>query len=158
MIFKNRRYLPSITWAISLITIGSVIGLATKNEIGGWYSTLTRSSLTPSNYIFSIVWPALYSLIGICGHRIYTSEPFKYLKSIKVLYVVQLVLNWMWSPLFFSHQVGLSLFVLCCMDIIVGVLIWLTYSRIKLVSYLLAPYFLWIIFATYLNAYIWLNN
>ena len=79
--------------------------------------------------------------------------------AIKTLYVTQLILNWSWTPLFFGfHLTGLSLVVLGVMDILVGTLIWLAYWKMRAVSLLMIPYLSWILFATYLNFYIWQYN
>ena len=156
---KYKSYVNLIIWILSLILIGSAIGSLTKPEIGNWYSGLNRSSLTPPNYLFPIAWTILYAAIGACGSVIWNFESFSGLNKIKALYIIQLFLNWIWTPLFFTfHMTGLSLLVLIFMDIIVAMIIYLSYSKLKTVSFLMIPYLLWIIFATYLNLYIWLYN
>lgn len=154
-----KSYLSLIVWIAALILIGSSIGLLTKSEINTWYSTLNRSQLTPPNYLFPIAWTSLYTLIAICGWLIWRASSFPKLRLIKILYVSQLILNWSWTPLFFHyHLTGLSLVVLGTMDILVGAVIWLSYARIRTVSFLMIPYLLWILFASYLNFYIWQYN
>jgi benzodiazapine receptor len=154
---QNKQIL--IIWIVLLIAIGSVIGSLTKPEINIWYSTLNRSLLTPPNYIFPIAWTILYGIIGACGWLIWRFHRFMKLSFIKNLYITQLILNWTWTPLFFHyHLTALSLIVLCAMDIMVGAIIWLSYRKIKSVSVLMTPYLLWILFATYLNFYIWQYN
>ncbi len=152
---ENKTYLSLIIWIVALIAIGGVIGSLTKPEISTWYSTLNRSTLTPPNYVFPIAWTILYGVIGTCGSLIWRSQAFPKMSVIKTLYVTQLILNWSWTPLFFHYQLtGLSLVVLIAMDILVARIIWLSYRKIRLVSVLMMPYLLWILFATYLNFYI----
>ena len=159
MKIKNEKNLSLIIWITALIAIGSSIGALTKPEISTWYSTLNRSALTPPNYVFPIAWTLLYAIIGICGWRIWRTSSFPQLRTIKTLYIMQLILNWSWTPLFFRyHLTGYSLLVLGCMDILVAMVIYLCRSRIKSVSLLIIPYLLWIMFATYLNFYIWWYN
>ena len=156
---ENKTYLSLIIWIVALIAIGGVIGSLTKPEISTWYSTLNRSTLTPPNYVFPIAWTILYGIIGTCGWLIWRPQAFPKLSVIKTLYVTQLILNWSWTPLFFHyHLTGLSLVVLVAMDILVATIIWLSYRKIRLVSVLMMPYLLWILFATYLNFYIWQCN
>ena len=151
---KNR--LSLIIWILGLIAIGVVIGSVTKPNISTWYSTLNRSTLTPPSYVFPIAWTILYGMIGACGWLIWRNKAFPKLSVIKTLYVTQLILNWSWTPLFFHyHLTGFSLVVLGLMDILVGALIWLTYRNMRAVSLLMIPYLLWILFASYLNFYIW---
>jgi benzodiazapine receptor len=158
MSFKSNR-ISLLIWIITIIAIGSVIGSLTKPEISTWYSTLNRSPLTPPNYVFPIAWTILYGIIGACGWLIWRPQPFPKLGVIKTLYVTQLILNWSWTPLFFGfHLTGFSLVVLIAMDILVFALICLAYQKIRAVSLLMLPYLFWILFATYLNFYIWQYN
>jgi tryptophan-rich sensory protein len=156
---KNKSYFSLLLWIVVLIIIGSIIGSLTKPEISTWYSTLNRSSLTPPNYVFPVAWTILYIIIGICGWLIWCTPSFSRLRVIKTLYVIGLILNWSWTPLFFHyHWTGISLFVLSSMDILVSTLIFLAYPKIRSVSLLMIPYLLWILFASYLNFYIWQYN
>ncbi|MDZ5762476.1 Tryptophan-rich sensory protein [Candidatus Cyrtobacter comes] len=153
----NKTRLSLIIWTLGLITIGGVIGSLTKPEISTWYSTLNRSTLTPPNYVFPIAWTILYGIIGACGWLIWRESLFTKISVIKKLYVTQLILNWSWTPLFFHyHLTGLSFIVLGAMDILVVTLIWI--AKMRAVSLLMIPYLLWILFASYLNFYIWWCN
>jgi benzodiazapine receptor len=153
---ENKNHFSLIIWIVALIVIGGVIGSLTKPEISAWYSTLNRSPLTPPNYVFPVAWTILYGIIGGCGWLIWRELSFPKLRTIKTLYVTQLILNWSWTPLFFHyHLTGLSLLVLVVMDILVGTLMFLAYPKVRSVSLLMTPYLLWILFATYLNFYIW---
>jgi benzodiazapine receptor len=154
-----KNHLSLIIWIVALITIGGFIGSLTKPEISAWYRTLHSSTLTPPNYVFPIAWTILYGIIGTCGWLIWRKSQFPKPSIIKTLYVIQLILNWSWTPLFFHyHLTGLSLVVLGAMDILVGALICVAYPKIRAVSLLMIPYLLWILFATYLNFYIWQYN
>ncbi len=155
----NNNNISLMIWILALIAIGSIIGSLTKPEISIWYSTLKRAPLTPPNYVFPIAWTILYGAIGACGWLVSNHQPFQYLRAIKTLYVIQLILNWSWTPLFFHfHLTGISLLVLICMDFLVGMIILLSYRNIITVSLLMIPYLLWILFASYLNFYIWMYN
>ena len=156
---KNKSYLSLIVWVAALVLIGAIIGSLTKADISDWYKHLSRSPLTPPNYIFPIAWTILYGIIGACGWLIWCKEHFPGGMLIKGLYIIQLGLNWMWSFLFFRyHWICVSLIDLVLMDIVVGMIIYLGYVRARLVSLLMLPYLLWIVFATYLNFYILYYN
>ena len=159
MKIQTKNYLSLIIWIAALVLIGSIIGSLTKPEISTWYITLNRAPLTPPNYVFPVAWTILYGAIGACGRVIWSTESFSNLKLIKSLYLIQLILNWSWTPLFFYyHLTGFSLLVLVAMDILVGMIIYLAYPKIRSVSLLMIPYLLWIVFASYLNFYIWQYN
>lgn len=156
---KFQPYVSLIIWIVLLIFIGSSLGSLTKSEVNTWYQALNRSPFTPPNFVFPIAWTILYGIIGICCWIIWRASSFPRLPLIRSLYVIQLVLNWSWTPLFFRyHLSGLSLLVLIVMDALVGMLIYLSYSKLKPISILMMPYLLWILFATYLNFYIWHYN
>lgn len=155
----TKNHLSLIIWIMALIAIGGIIGSLTKPEISTWYSALNRSTLTPPNYVFPVAWTILYGIIGTCGWLIWRPQAFTQLSVIKTLYVTQLILNWSWTPLFFHyHLKGLALVVLVLMDILVGALICIAYRKMKAVSLLMIPYLSWILFASYLNFYIWQYN
>jgi benzodiazapine receptor len=153
---QNKSYLSLILWIAGLILIGSIIGSLTKPEIHTWYSTLNRSLLTPPNYVFPIAWSILYAMIASCGWIIWRASLFPGLRLLKILYVIQLLLNWSWTPLFFHyHLVGFSLVVLMLINITVSIIIYLSYKKIRSVSLLMIPYLLWGLFANYLHFYIY---
>lgn len=156
---KNKSYLSLFLWILSITAMGYIIGSLTKTEISTWYSMLNRSSLTPPNYVFPIVWTSLYIMIGIVGYLIWNTPSFNRLKLIKSVYIIQLLFNWSWTPVFFGyHLIGFALLILAVMDGLVAILIGLAYPKIRSVSLLLIPYLLWIVLATYLNVYIWQHN
>ena len=156
---QNRSYAYLVIWIVALLFIGGLIGSLTKTEINTWYLTLSRSPLTPPNYVFPIAWSLLYAMIACVGWLIWRAQSSSHLRLVKALYLFQLVLNWLWTPLFFRyHLTGLSLINLLVMDISVAMIIYLCRSNLREVSILLAPYLVWILFATYLNFYIWQHN
>lgn len=148
-----------LAWIITLVTIGSLIGFFTKPSSNTWYLGLNQSSLTPASYIFGIVWPFLYATIAIFGWALWTQKQYNNTRLIKVLYCLQLLLNWSWPFLFFTYS-ALALSVICIifLDITVGLIIYLQSKNEKIYSLLLTPYMGWLLFATYLNSYIWYYN
>ena len=157
---KNKKYISLFVWIVSMVSIGFVLGLITKDGVDTWYVTLNRSSLTPPNEMFGVVWTVLYAMIGVAGWLIYQSKVSPALQIIKKLYVTQLVLNWSWTPLFFhAHLTGTALICLLMIVVLVGFLITFSYeTRLKAVCFFLTPYFLWLLLAAYLNFYIWQYN
>lgn len=159
MNFSKKDCIYLIIWVLALISIGWIIGFLTKNSVITWYPTLLRSPLTPPNYVFGPVWTILYSMLGVAGWLIWRSADQKSLKTIKSLFIVQLILNWSWTPIFFSyHLVGAALVCLAAMIALVALIIIKTYQNLQPVALLLTPYFLWLLLAFHLNYYVWLHN
>ena len=159
MKIKNTEYLSLGLWVSGLLVISSVLGTLTRSNIDSWYTTLNRSVLTPPSYVFPIAWTLLYIMIAFSGWTLWRTQSFAKLILIKRLYIMQLLLNWSWSPLFFYyHLTGISLVSLVAMDVSVALIVYFSYAKIRSVSMLMLPYLGWILFATYLNFYIWQYN
>lgn len=124
-----------------------------------WYNSLNTSPLTPPNYLFGIVWPILYVMIIISG-IVYFIQPQTNLFTIAIsIYVLQWILNIVWSPLFFKYrQITASFIVITLLLVVIGINISIFGETSILSAILLVPYFIWVLFASYLNGYIWYNN
>lgn len=123
-----------------------------------WYPLLERSTLTPPNIVFPIVWSILYLFMGISvglvAGSIYTNKRF-----IIVVFALQLLLNFMWSILFFYMRNPLwGLIDIIALDIVVLLYMALTQRLHRTAFYLFVPYIIWLMLATYLNGYILLHN
>ena len=139
--------------AITLVMLTLIVGslASTNTGIDTWYLGLVKSNLNPPGYIFGIVWPILYLLMGITIWRTYS--------VIKNLFYVQLFLNAIWSWLFFSFHLPLIALLDIWLLIFINLKILLLISKEdKLAAFLFAPYIMWLFFASYLNLYIVINN
>jgi len=140
-----------------IIFLTLLISFLSMDKIDSWYLDLNKSSLTPPGYIFSIVWPILYILMSISVWIIWNKE--KEITFPIQLYIIQLILNFAWSPLFFKyHLIYESQILLLFTWMLVFIMIILFYSIDKTAGLLLIPYLIWLSFALYLNNYILLNN
>ncbi len=123
-----------------------------------WYNNLIKPAFAPPNSLFAPAWAFLYTTI-IIALIIYISKPHNNKISGYIYFGIQLVLNLIWSPVFFGlKSMGFALVIIILLDIFVFFTIRKFYSVSKISGLILIPYFLWIIFATYLNAgYLILN-
>ncbi len=143
--------------SILLPFLVSVIGgLFTVSSVSTWYVTLIKPSFNPPNWIFGPVWTILYLMMGISLYLVWIK---KYDKSAFILFGIQLVLNALWSILFFGIKSPLYAFIEI---IFLWVAILLTiiyfYKINKTSAYLLIPYILWVSFASVLNLAILILN
>lgn len=123
-----------------------------------WYNSLLRPPFSPPNWLFAPVWIVLYLLMFI-SLIIYFLKPQQDKKSGYIYFFIQLLLNILWSPVFFMLQnIGGALVVVILLVIFVFLTIKRFYLVSKLSAYMLLPYFVWIIFATYLTAGYFLIN
>ena len=143
-------------WIALILGVGVIIGLIIRPDITNWYEQQARAPLNPPNWVFPIAWTILYTLIAISGWILQFASKVPPLTVVRVLFGIQLVLNWGWTFLFFTfHLTGLSFGVIVALDIIVAVLIVVAFGNFRLVSLLMLPYLAWICFASYLNYYVW---
>lgn len=131
----------------------------TMESVKTWYPTLVKPTWTPPAQVFGPVWTILYFMIAISGWLIYNAESSWNRTVALSLYGVQLALNFTWSFFFFSLQnplFGVINITLLCLFIILTILN--SWNVRTLASLLLIPYLIWVLYATALNASIWLLN
>ena len=124
-----------------------------------WYQNLTQPPLTPPAWVFGSVWGAIYLTIIIAFILYFIKKDEENKTSGYIFFAIQLILNLLWSPVFFRMQnIGLALIVIILMDIFIFLTIRKFYQISKASGVLLVPYQLWVLFATYLNAGYFLLN
>lgn len=130
----------------------------TTPNIPTWYASLNKPFFNPPSWLFAPVWTTLYLLMGIAFYLIWTSKSKDKFKAIK-LFIFQLVLNSLWSILFFGLQnPPLALAEIIILWIFIYVTI-RSFAQInKTASYLLYPYLVWVTFASFLTFAITLLN
>jgi len=123
-----------------------------------WYLNLIKPSFSPPNWLFAPVWTVLYVLI-FASLAIYINSENTDKKWGYIFFVIQMLLNIIWSPVFFGLQsLSFGLIVIILLDTFVILTIIKFFQVSKIAGILLIPYLLWIIFATYLNVgYLILN-
>ena len=141
------------------LTIGAISGIATTSKIETWYKMLNKPFFNPPNYIFGPVWSLLYILMGISFYLIIQStKNEKRLLAISI-FVFQLILNFLWSFLFFKYQLlGAAFIEILLLWGSIFYMIIVFYRINKTSGIIQIPYLLWVSFATLLSGSIfWLN-
>lgn len=152
---KIWKFVISIVVSLSAGAIG---GIFTSSAIPTWYATLTKPSFNPPNWLFGPAWTVLYILMGIALYLVWTSDKEKK-KITYIVFFIQLVLNALWSIVFFgAHQTGWAFFEIVLLWLAILATIIAFYRISKPAAYLLIPYILWVTFAAILNFSIWKLN
>jgi len=141
------------------LLVGSISGYFTSTSITTWYVTLVKPSFNPPNYLFGPVWTTLYILMGISLFLVLNKA--KDLEKNKIFFVfsIQLILNFLWSFLFFKfQQLGLALVEIVLMWCSILYMIIVFYKTNKLAALINIPYLLWVSFATILTYSIYTLN
>lgn len=152
-------FLSFLPFAAFFQAVGGSIGWLTGQGVDGWYQTLRKSPLTPPDSVFGIVWSALYLLLAISFWLVWKSPHTPERRYLLILFAAHMLLNWLWSPLFFiAHATGASVLLIFAMIFTAAILAWLVWPIDKRASLIFAPYITWLIFAGHLSHYIWQSN
>lgn len=144
---KNSIDIPKLIISLGICLGAGVVGsIFTVSSISTWYAALNKPIFSPPNWVFGPVWTILYILMGLSLYLVWLK------KRIPSVFWVQLILNAVWSILFF----GLKNPTLAFVDVVaLWVSIVLTIKALakinKLAGNLLIPYFAWVSFASFLN-------
>lgn len=151
---KCRSYLISVLLALA---VGGLSAIAVAKGLPA-YESLIKPALTPPSVLFPIVWSVLYALMGISAARIWQSADSGRGFALTV-YAAQLLVNGVWSLLFFGCGAYLLSFIWLILLWLLVLAMILLFARIdRLAALLQIPYLLWISFAGYLNFAVWYLN
>jgi len=143
--------------AINFAALGLGGFFTGKGVPSDWYQDLNKAPWTPPGWMFGTAW----SLIMIC-FSIYMAYLWENLNSYKVLVMVfsiQWILNVSWNPAFFYfHNAILGLIIIIGLTLVVTYFLTQYWESLQYKSLLIAPYFIWLLIATSLNAYIVIKN
>jgi tryptophan-rich sensory protein len=126
----------------------------------GVYAKLKQSPLTPPPIVYPIVWGILYLLLGLSAiFYLIGQKLLPNLTSYIVPYEAQMLLNFIWPLFFFGFNMHkIALIILFGMIALTAYLLWMSWGKKKVAFWILLPYFIWILFAMYLNFYIVIKN
>jgi len=155
----KHAWVELVAAVVLCLAVAGLGGLATAPNVGGWYVELVKPAWTPPGWVFGPVWSVLYLMMAVAAWLVWRQGGLAVAAVPLGLFVVQLLLNGVWSWLFFAlHSPGAAL-----VDI---VLLWAAivattvafWRRSTLAGVLLAPYLAWVSFAVALNFAVWRLN
>jgi tryptophan-rich sensory protein len=147
---RKSRHLAEMLYFLAIPFVAGATGVFFRP--GPWYAALEKAPGTPPDWVFPVMWNALYLLMGIAALLVARTPHANRAVALRIFHA-QLALNALWSPLFF----GLQSPVLGLIDILLLInlvaLTILVFRRVRpLATVLLLPYLGWIMYAAYLNA------
>lgn len=146
-----------VRWALFVVPLVMLLGFLSGQVAGStasnpWFVQLAKPATFPPPLAFPIVWTTLYALMGVALALVCSAWGARVRASAIVVFVVQLLINLAWSPVFFAlHQITVALGVILALDVMVLITIALFWRVRRLAAWLLVPYVLWILFATVLT-------
>jgi translocator protein len=139
---------------------GFVGNLLQGDDVGVRYLTFERPVWAPPQQAFGIVWPILYLLIGVAAWRVWRAAGSLRAATTPLgLWAAQLVINGIWPGVFFGvNAFGLAIPVIVALDVVVVATIMVFHRFDRVAAWMLAPYLAWLLYATALNAALWVMN
>jgi len=157
----NFQNVVKLIVAIVVAELAGIIGsVFTTSSIAGWYTSIIKPALNPPAWIFGPVWTTLFVLMGIAAFLVWKKGLAR--KDVKIalsIFLGQLILNTLWSIIFFGlHSPGGALVEIVFLWFAILATI-IAFAKIsKPAAWLFLPYILWVSFAMYLNYAIWALN
>lgn len=155
---KTKQLIGLVAWLVICFAAAG-LGSTASVQAGSFYMELVRPDWAPPPSIFGPVWTALYATMSIAAWLVWRINGFRSARTALALFLVQLLLNALWSWLFFAWHLGAPAFadILLLWVLIVATLI--SFWRIQpMAGVLLIPYLVWVSFASALNYSVWQLN
>lgn len=151
---RPRSFFLLAVFILVVVGVGGLLGFLSAP--GEWYAGLEKPPFNPPSWVFSPVWLTLYVLIAIAGWR--TFERDRTGRAMWLWYA-QMLLNWLWSPVFFAAQLlwPAAVVIVAMLAVIVGFIV-VSWRQDRLAALLFVPYAAWVAFATLLNVSIAILN
>lgn len=156
---KKKAWLTYGGWILATEAIGALSGFLTREGVTRYNQTVAKPALTPPSVVFPIVWSVLFLLMGIGAARVFLAPASRERVRALVYYGLQLLFNFFWNIIFFNLQAFDGAFLWLVALWVLILLMILTFRRVdRAAAWLQAPYLLWVTFAAYLSASVWLLN
>ena len=155
---KQKQFFGLVGWLVVSFA-ASAVGAVASIQAQSFYGKLTQPSWAPPGWVFGPVWTTLYALMGVAAWLVWREGGFRKNKTSLSLFLVQLVVNALWSWLFFAWHLGAYALIdlIALWLLIIATLV--TFWRVNPWSgVLLVPYLLWVSFAGFLNYAVWQLN
>jgi translocator protein len=136
-----------------VLLLGTVSGRIANSGYGNpWFDALTKPAFMPPGWMFGLVWTLLYIMLGLALAMILHARGARRRGLVLGLFILQLLLNYCWSPIFFAyHRLDLALIVVAAMIVLTIALIGLIWRIRPFAAALLVPYLVWLGFAAALT-------
>ncbi len=151
------RWKPLLINLLLPLAVGGLSAFFTADSMEV-YQILRQPPLSPPGWIFPIVWTILYLLMGVAAYLVWVRDSTGRNGAL-LFYGLQLAFNFVWTVIFFNLQnYGLALLWILILWVLILITTIRFFRETKAAGWLMIPYLLWVSFAAYLNAGVWLLN
>ncbi|KAL3131865.1 hypothetical protein ABBQ38_007575 [Trebouxia sp. C0009 RCD-2024] len=153
-----QQQMQVVAIAVPLVS-STLLSRNIQTDVKNWYQYLRQPSWKPPRWVFGVVWPILYTLMGTASWLVWHNGGWQRHSAALTMYAIQLALNLSWPPLFFSgHKLGMALADSTALLLSVAATTQLFWDAEPAAGKLLLPYLAWTAYATVLNGWIWNKN
>ena len=157
-VVSSGKWLPLIAFVVLCVAIAALGSAATVRSVGTWYQALKKPPFNPPDWLFGPIWSLLYLMIAVAGWRAWLADGPS-LHTAMAVYAAQLLLNLLWSVLFFGlRMIGLALAEIVVLLAAIAVNIVYFWRVEPMAGWLLCPYAAWVGYASVLNWALWRLN
>lgn len=161
---RSQLRMSYLRWTLFTVPLVLLLGIAFGRMSGSgylnrWFAALEKPDLMPAAWVFGVVWPLLYLLLGLALAMLLHARGARFRGGAVALFLLLLALLFSWSPIFFAaHQITAALYLIIAIFGL-GIVTSLIVLRVRpAAAALMVPFLLWVAFATYLNYEIWRLN
>lgn len=155
----TRNVLVLAAFLLIVYAVSGLGALSTGPAVKGWYTTIRKPAWTPPSWLFGPVWITLYTMMAVAAWLVWRCGDNPRRAAALGVFVIQLLLNAAWSPLFFGlHRIDLGLIDIIALWLAILLTILLFFRIRPAAGWLLVPYLLWCTYAAALNLALWRLN
>jgi translocator protein len=155
---KLRSALALVAFLAISYAVAALGSIATIAQVDGWYADAEKAPWNPPSVVFGPVWTVLYTVMSVAAWLVWRERGRTDVRRPLTLYVIQLVLNAIWTPVFFGlypvigvTALWIAVAIIVALDVLV-LLTMIAFWRVrKVAAVLLIPYWAWVLYATTLN-------
>lgn len=158
-VISLKRMYSYLLWILLTEAVGALSAFLSRDAMELYMETIVKPPLSPPGWVFPVVWGILYALLGIGVGMIWHTGPSPLRNRSINLYIVQLVVNFFWSLIFFNAQAFGFAFLWLILLFVLVLAMTLAFRQLRpTAGQLQIPYLLWLTFAGYLNWGVWVLN
>jgi translocator protein len=153
------KQLPGLAAWLLVTFAAAAVGAVASIQAASFYLQLERPTWAPPAGVFGPVWSVLYALMAVAAWLVWRKGVLRVQRTALTLFLVQLILNALWSWLFFGwHRGGLAFADISILLIVIVATLVAFWRANRLAGLLLLPYLAWVVFASVLNFTVWQLN
>ena len=156
---RARSVIALVAFVLISFAVAGLGSIATASNVDGWYADAAKASWNPPNGIFGPVWTILYTAMSVAAWLVWRQRHRPAARPALAAYVAQLVLNAIWTPVFFglypfigAPALWIALVIILALDVAVLITMLRFWRVSRVAAWILVPYWAWVLFATTLNA------